>query len=529
MENQQAASSWSAAALARYIERERAFSGAMQKLFLEAIQLGGTRITIELTKKETQITVFGPKGLLTSTAAALESYRSMTKWLLERSTPAASGGTLTAPGQGLSGGDTRELQLALPDQVMTCTISENSRLDGHRVLSCAAFAVTSISQAIAAWDLTAEGRTVMNELLSAPHGIVLLGGPTPQITAVNLSMWRGVRDAVVLPRLTAVGLAAALRELDTLGSVVIVPCEGSDPVEMLLFAQSCGLDLGVTKLLAVAAQGFVRALCRACAREGSVDRNLLSLLPAGLRPGPEQRFLIGRGCPQCHQTGYQGMVGVQALCSGASRVVSELRRGAAPARLSEMLFAEGVRPLLADGMTKVQKGSITLGSLFEISRSVPAAYERFFASAAQRPPQNEAALVPQARSLTSKASVLVVEDDEDQRQILELVFREAGYEVCGAHDGAEALETLVRFNPDVIITDLMMPRIDGHELVRQVRRSGDRSRIPILVLTVLADQEKELHLLELGADDYCEKTIQKNLLLKRVERLLHNSSAKRQP
>jgi DNA-binding response OmpR family regulator len=104
-----------------------------------------------------------------------------------------------------------------------------------------------------------------------------------------------------------------------------------------------------------------------------------------------------------------------------------------------------------------------------------------------------------------------------------MVLRSHGFEVRVAEDGVQALAALEQNIPALIITDLMMPRIDGQELVRRVRANPHYRSIPIVVLTVLSDQEREFSLLELGADDYCSKTVQPRVLLKRIDRLLLRS------
>lgn len=123
----------------------------------------------------------------------------------------------------------------------------------------------------------------------------------------------------------------------------------------------------------------------------------------------------------------------------------------------------------------------------------------------------------------TKPLVMIVEDDKDQRGIIELVLKDNDYEVVVAEDGIEALRILGRVRPDLIISDLMMPNLDGTELVKRLKSDKRLSKIPVLILTVLSDMEKEYKLLALGVDDYCEKTVQRNILLKRVENLIRRS------
>ncbi len=125
------------------------------------------------------------------------------------------------------------------------------------------------------------------------------------------------------------------------------------------------------------------------------------------------------------------------------------------------------------------------------------------------------------KTATTKSDViLIVEDDNDQRDILELILHSENYEVVSAANGREALDILAKTRPILVITDLMMPVLDGAGLVREMKAQEALKTIPIMVLTVLADAEREFSLLSLGADDYCEKSTQKKVLLKRIEKLI---------
>jgi len=123
------------------------------------------------------------------------------------------------------------------------------------------------------------------------------------------------------------------------------------------------------------------------------------------------------------------------------------------------------------------------------------------------------------------ALILVVEDDPDQQNILQMVFKSEGYQVCLATDGKHGLEVARTKKPDLIVSDLMMPNLDGAGLLTAIRADELLKRIPVLILTVVSDAEKEYQLLDMGADDYCEKNVQRKILLKRIENLLRRSRA----
>ena len=117
--------------------------------------------------------------------------------------------------------------------------------------------------------------------------------------------------------------------------------------------------------------------------------------------------------------------------------------------------------------------------------------------------------------------VLILEDDFDQSKFLEMMLLDLKYEVHLATNGVEGLKLVQEFAPDLIISDIMMPQMDGAEFIEKIKKNPAYRSIPILVLTVLSDSEKEFALLNLGIDDYCQKTTPKKILLKRIENLVH--------
>ncbi len=113
--------------------------------------------------------------------------------------------------------------------------------------------------------------------------------------------------------------------------------------------------------------------------------------------------------------------------------------------------------------------------------------------------------------------VLVVEDDDAIAQVLQRSLRMEGYDVRIAADGVSALEAAHSFLPDLVILDLGLPRLDGVEVARQLRASGD---VPILMLTARDAVESRVEGLDAGADDYLVKPFERQELLARLRALL---------
>lgn len=114
-------------------------------------------------------------------------------------------------------------------------------------------------------------------------------------------------------------------------------------------------------------------------------------------------------------------------------------------------------------------------------------------------------------------SILVVDDETPIRRILETRLSMMGYTVFTAADGVEALEIFNHQHPDLIVLDVMMPKLDGYGVCQAIRRT---SRIPIIMLTALSDVKDRITGLEMGADDYMVKPFSSRELESRVRGIL---------
>lgn len=113
--------------------------------------------------------------------------------------------------------------------------------------------------------------------------------------------------------------------------------------------------------------------------------------------------------------------------------------------------------------------------------------------------------------------ILVVEDEASFRDALEFMLRKEGYQVEVASDGVEALEQFDRHGPDLVLLDLMLPKLSGTEVCRTLRQ---RSKVPIIMLTAKDGEIDKVVGLELGADDYVTKPFSSHELIARIRAVL---------
>src|SRR5437870_12904021 len=127
---------------------------------------------------------------------------------------------------------------------------------------------------------------------------------------------------------------------------------------------------------------------------------------------------------------------------------------------------------------------------------------------------------------TGKGNILVVDDEPQITRVLKTTLSSHGYGTRTAGDGDEALQVMKDWSPDLLITDLRMPNMDGLELCRRVR---EKSLLPIIVLSVKGEERTKVEALDAGADDYVTKPFNVNELLARVRAALRRAKAKEKP
>ena len=123
----------------------------------------------------------------------------------------------------------------------------------------------------------------------------------------------------------------------------------------------------------------------------------------------------------------------------------------------------------------------------------------------------------------SLKKVLVVEDDQDNREMVLKVLKHNGYGVIEAVDGQEAIEKAKTENPDLILLDLYIPKMDGYEVTRMLKGDQDLKHIPIIALTAHAMKGNREEALAAGCDGYIAKPINVRELPQQIEQFLRRS------
>jgi two-component system alkaline phosphatase synthesis response regulator PhoP len=120
----------------------------------------------------------------------------------------------------------------------------------------------------------------------------------------------------------------------------------------------------------------------------------------------------------------------------------------------------------------------------------------------------------------SKQTILVVDDERDLLDLIEYNLKKEGFKVLKAENGEEGISKAKEHRPDLILLDIMMPKMDGLEAVEIMRKDDDLKKTPIILLTARSDEKTEIDGLNKGGDDYITKPISTTKLVSRIKAVL---------
>jgi len=130
------------------------------------------------------------------------------------------------------------------------------------------------------------------------------------------------------------------------------------------------------------------------------------------------------------------------------------------------------------------------------------------------------AAAPAKTAAPRRSRVLIADDNEPNRELLEVYLAELDCEIATAVDGRDALDKVAAFQPDVILLDVMMPKLSGFEVCQRLKGDPATSPIMILMVTALGELGDIERAVEAGTDDFLSKPVNKVELVKRVENML---------
>jgi CheY-like chemotaxis protein len=213
---------------------------------------------------------------------------------------------------------------------------------------------------------------------------------------------------------------------------------------------------------------------------------------------------------------------VEVMINGPE-VERHIASGAPLQELERAAREAGMRPMYEVALEAVQEGRTTSD---EVERVLGSAARTGIVEPESETQATTAPEPPPPGPETHGPHTLLVDDDPVNRTLARTLLERAGQTVVEAKDGIEALDHLVRAaDTELIVLDLDMPRLDGIETLKRIRGSVSTAMLPVIVLTGMQDEETEVRLMEMGADDYIRKPIDAPRFVARVKAALRRVHA----
>uniref|UniRef100_A0A7C4RRC6 Response regulator n=1 Tax=Desulfatirhabdium butyrativorans TaxID=340467 RepID=A0A7C4RRC6_9BACT len=415
---------------------------------------------------------------------------------------------------------------------------------------------------------------MFQEAISKPQGIILVTGPTgsgksstlytalrklntpevnivtvedpvefdiPGINQVQINPKAGITFAAGLrsilrqdPDIVMVGeirdseTAAIAFQAAQTGHLVLSTLHTNDAPSAVTRLLDMGIDSFIIadSLVCVIGQRLVRGICPKCKAVDPLSPKIVEQLKSYYPLEPQQKFWKGLGCEDCQFTGYARRMGIFEVLMITPSIREILDKNVSGVQIRKVAEREGFTVLSKDGISKAVRGLTTIE---EVMRVAPPELE-------EDPEKVVAPLPPKAPSVVetpepvtpeSKESgesgpikILIVDDNIVILKVLRGILESSGYTVISAADGKEALKAVHLEKPDLIITDYMMPEMDGKELIQKLKAQLATRYIPIIMLTSKDEVDSEVEVIDAGADDYLVKPANPKRLLARIKRLL---------
>ncbi|MEX2157665.1 MAG: type II/IV secretion system protein [Gemmatimonadales bacterium] len=309
------------------------------------------------------------------------------------------------------------------------------------------------------------------------------------------------------------------------------------------------VDIGVeaykiaASLRGVVAQRLMRKLCPTCKEvwmEAPPER-LRRWIPAGT---PLYR---AAGCPDCAMTGYRGRFSILEILTMNAELERRIAAGEAADRIADAARRGGMKGLWDSGLAHVTRGESTIDELTRVV-DIPAEDDAGEPEPVRQSGKGQAlrftpgpgtvavpaepvsthfdlleeAAAPRRSGAHGQPAckVLLVDDEDSLRKVMKDLLERDGYAVTEARDGVQALDQVDRVGPDIIVLDLNLPGLDGYGVLSHLRSRPATANIPVIVLTAKGDEDNEVRVFELGADDFLTKPFRARALSARLEAVL---------
>jgi CheY-like chemotaxis protein len=297
------------------------------------------------------------------------------------------------------------------------------------------------------------------------------------------------------------------------------------------------IDIGVDRykvtsaLSAVVGQRLIRKLCTSCCEEVKITNASKQLLHIIKTYNLPQKLYKNKGCPKCDFTGYKGRIGIYEILVLDNEIKSKIDQGSTVLEIENVAVKKGFRKfsntaieLVTSGVTDFSEISRVITLDFDVpemeeKKNILPITQEYTSEKVENDEGGEKNKQGQIPDQLKK--ILVVDDNRIMRKLVgTLLLKENKYEVAEAEDGIEALEKIEQDNFDLVILDVMMPRLDGYGVCKKLRECEDYADLPILMLTSLDAKDDMLKAFNAGVDDFIAKPVDNTILSAKVASLL---------
>ncbi len=289
------------------------------------------------------------------------------------------------------------------------------------------------------------------------------------------------------------------------GHLVFSTLHTNNAVSSITRLFDIGLEpyLVASSLMIVVAQRLVKLLCPDCKEEYIPEEKIKEDFKKYIDQLKIDKFYKAKGCQKCGYSGYFGRTAVFEVLT-----INDKLKDLIVAKSSEnMILNEaqnaGLNSLTLSAMKKVKAGIVCIE---DVAKIIGVA--------------EKDKIVQKSVETGEKLRILVADDEEDLLALVKKRLEAAGYEIIISRDGEELVELAHNKKPDLIITDVTMPKLNGYEAVNALKTSLETASIPIIMLTARQDKDSEIKGIDVGADDYITKPFDKDKLLARIKMLL---------
>ncbi|MBI5589546.1 MAG: Flp pilus assembly complex ATPase component TadA [Deltaproteobacteria bacterium] len=299
------------------------------------------------------------------------------------------------------------------------------------------------------------------------------------------------------------------------------------------------LDMGVDSfviadsLIAVIGQRLVRGICKKCKIPDPLTPQIFEQLESVIKPDRTKKFWKGAGCEACQYSGYTGRIGIFEVLMITPAIKEILSSNVAAVTIKKAAEKDGFTTLSMDGITKAFSSLTTIEEVFRVAPPEydDTAQETLDRAMESREPVSDSiereAHKPEPPSSIGSIrpeKILIVDDNPVILQILKNILESQNYQTVSANNGIDALKIAVQQKPNLIITDYMMPEMDGMALINKLKSQLTTRFIPVVMLTAKDEVDAEVDVINAGADDYLTKPVNPKRLIVRINRLLNRPS-----